>query len=130
MPDFTEISAWSLEEVQAHIDEILPKGWRLEPGEHNGHLWLNVMRPDDEVGWVVEWDSSHFDERALYLNVYGWLLLRKQPPQPRVSPWTPRRGELTQKDITRRVLASAPDPEDLDPKEVLSVYEEARKKRR
>lgn len=129
MPDYAEITAWSLEEARAQANGALPEGWEIRTGQDEGHLWIQVVRPDEKVEWVVEWDSFHFDERTLYLNAFCWLWFREQP-RPSRSVWAPRRGELTRKNVTQRILSSVADPEDLDPAEVRTVYEEARKKGR
>lgn len=126
MPDYADIAAWSVDELRQQLQETLPKGWRIEQGDHGGQLWLRLLQPNGEAAW----DNIHFDARTLLLDAYCWLGLREQPrPTPETSVWGRRRRELTTRDVTRRAL-SIPDPEDLDPNEVRLVYEEAAKKRR
>lgn len=129
MPSYAEMTAWSLDEVRGQLREALPEGWKVERGDDAGHLWLRLLRPEGE-GWAVEWDNYHFDERTLLLDAYCWLWLQTQPQPTRLSNWGRRQGELTSRGVTRRVLSSLPDPEDLDPDEILSVYDEAARKKR
>ena len=130
MPSIQEVTAWSLDEIQEELQKALPKEWKTERGEDEGHLWIRILRPEGD-GWVLEWDNFHFDEKVLLLDAFYWLWFRTQPrPAEGTSVWSRRRGELNQRTVTQRVLASVPDPEDLDPLEVQAVYDEAAKKRR
>jgi len=129
MPDYTEITAWSTEELREQIRKALPSGWRIQQGDDDGHLWFRFLQPKGD-DWAVIWDNYHFDEKTLLLDAYCWLWLRDQPKlTPEESVWAPRRGELTQKGVTRRATA-VPDPEDLDPVEVWAVYEDAARNKR
>lgn len=124
MPDYVEMTAWSLEETRFHLQNVLPKGWKFEQGVDEEYLWARVLQDDG----VVVWDNIHLDERTLLLDAYCWLHFRSQPKLDRSSVWAERRVELTRRGVTQRVM-SVPDPEDLDPEEIRSVYEQARKKR-
>ncbi len=125
MPEYVEMTAWSLDEVRAHLRRVLPSGWKFEQGEAEEFLWAQIL---DENGGAI-WDHVHMDERLLLLDAFCWLYFRPQP-KPENSVWSERRAELTRRGVMQKVLESVPDPEDLNPEEVRSVYGLDRKKRR
>lgn len=124
MFDYIEVTAWSVEEVRSHLNEAIPEGWKFEQGANEEYLWARILREDG----VVVWDLIHLDERTLLLGAYCWLSLRSEPKTRSNSIWSERRKELTRRGVTQRVV-SVPDPEDLDPEEIRSVYELTGQKR-
>lgn len=98
-----------------------------------------LLRPGEsftialDSGWLVGqvtsgtelvWDNLGFDRKILLLDAYGWLWTRDQPPS--TSPiWAVRSKEIARGDVARRATSHLPipDPEDLDPTEVASVYD-------
>jgi hypothetical protein len=111
-----EISSWSLDEIRFHIRELLLKGQRFSVTPTEGG-W--VARIEDTGGTRL-WEHSGWDERILLLDAFGWLWLRQQARPSPDSPWN-RRNPLTQKSLELQ-LPPIPDPEDVDPEEVLAVY--------
>ena len=128
MPAPEEISAWSLEEIRVEIRALLPNGWSLVDDEGEGYWLIRIDRPGEEAP-VVEYEESNADERMALLNVFGWLWMRSLPKPDKMSPWN-RRRELTREGVTTTVSlggSQVPDPGDLDPIEIDSVYQPFRK---
>ena len=120
MPSLEEMSAWSLDDIEAAIHHDLPNGWTYQRGYDPDRAgWATVI---DAEGKVV-WETSQIpDERLLLFNVYGWLLTRTATP--RHPAWARRTGPTPRPVVGQRFLPgiSIPDPEDIDPSEVQSVY--------
>ena len=118
MATLEEMTAWAAEDIAAEIQVLLGKDASLDWGESDGGLWwVHFIREDEEDPYHVE---SGLDERLALLNAYGYLWARSQPETPEGSPWRPRRRELTERGEVR--YPSQPDPEDLDPQIVESMY--------
>jgi hypothetical protein len=117
-----EISAWSLEELEAEIAAALPHDWVHRSITHaNGYWTARFGRPEDS-GVSIELERQGPDKRLVLLDVYGELWLRTVPPAPEGSPWV-RRNEPAASLNLRPVRGShVPDPEDLDPSEVERVH--------
>jgi hypothetical protein len=114
-PTLAEMTAWSVEEIEAAVADKLPPGWRLS-STRIGPLHATIR---DEKGSVV-WTHESLDARLLALDAFGWLLLR-EAPRPEGGPWVPRQHELTQRVVTADAKAFE-DPLDLDPAELDAVY--------
>lgn len=136
-----EMTAWSVGEIQGEIHALLPKGLNFEALPDEGGFWtVSFWRVDEETGdKKVVWVETGPDQRIQLFNAYGWLWSQRRPKPPGHSPWQERRREVGEDQINRAAARRhlprtspggrrAPDPEDLDPDEVRSVYEQARKK--
>lgn len=119
MPTFEEMTLWGPDEIHAQILLLLPKDWRFELLEERLELQLRALFLDAEG--VEVWCNTGPDDRLLLFDAYGWLLTRdrktvnqnwpvreprKHVPVGRVNP----HGE------------PIPDPEDLNPVEIIAVY--------
>jgi hypothetical protein len=131
MPTLEEMTAWSLEEIRGEVKRLLTKGWSFSiVWDQEEQIWFAQIErdPGEDEGPdpVVVWSGFGPDEKILLFNVYGWLWLKIQPKPQGASPWV-RKRELTTVGVTRKALG-IPDPEDVDPEEVLSVYKSVRNK--
>lgn len=118
-----EISAWSVEELEAEIQNALPKGWTLFSQLTEGY-WAFRLQSSGENEPEVHLEKENADRRLGLLDVYGWLWLETTPKPPAGSPWGPRR-ELTVGIVTGHANikgSNVPDPEDLDPAEIARVH--------
>jgi len=120
-----EMTAWSIDEIVAAIYTLVPREWYFDRWDDDHGLHARVVA--NETGEVM-WDDTHADERLLLFNAYGWLWARNQPKLAPDDPWN-RRRELTSAAVSRMAMR-IPDPEDLQPDEIRSVYEQHRKPRR
>lgn len=120
-----DVATWDDERIRVEIAAILPMGWKFEFGAVNNAYWTAIFT--DAEG-VVQWEDSFPASNVVLLNAYGWLRLRGTRP---TAVWS-RRRELTlaevNADALRRARAESPDPLDVDPSEVLSVYQSKRSK--
>lgn len=110
MRPLEEVTAWSLLELQAELEEALPEGCGLEISrspEGEWHVSLPGMR-----------DESGPDLRLLLLDLYTWLFLRCHD-KPGSALWD-RRRETSLVLVT--VGSNIPDPADLDPSQIELVY--------
>lgn len=142
MPTLEEMTAWTAEDIRAEILVALPKGLHFgkKADQESGFWVVEFWRVDPETGTkAVLWTETGADERIMLFNAYGWLWMQKRPKVPDHSPWKARQQELTPGALRERARQQAVrgevasenrkvrDPEDLDPKEVQTVYERARK---
>lgn len=123
MPTLEEVASWTLDQIRAHIHGLLPNGWVFDLQPHTDH-WRASYKSD--AGLEV-WTDKHVDQRIILLNAYGWLWQKRDPKK--VHPaWRPQ--------PTRRLIpvqhpaARVPDPEDLDPSQVQSVYSDPHRHKR
>ena len=120
MPTFEEMSAWGLEDIESAIHHDLPKGCTFQRGYNEDVAgWASISDAEGKIVWETD---NVPDERILLLNVYGWLLSRQT--KARHPAWV-RRFETTPRPVIGPLSlpgVSIPDPEDLDPTEVGSVY--------
>jgi len=123
------MTAWDSLDIQMELKKLLPEGWAFEHLYGADCFWRAlVVDLTDKEKPLVRWEGDNLDERMLLFDAYGWLWMRKYPPEKRQrSPWRPRRSELTKEAVTQQVSTGQkvpPDPEDLDPKEVASIYKD------
>lgn len=115
-----EIIQLPLDEAELAVQAQLPPGFSLifdlTPVE-----WLARLSGPDQR---IVWQASHPDKRILLFDFYGWFLSHTGV-RPKHPAWN-RSGEV---QIAPRHGVKAhqahtqiPDPEDLDPSEILSVY--------
>lgn len=127
MHPFEEMTTWSVEEVESAIKASLKKGgFRFQSGwdEEAGVWFTRFLKPsEDGKEDTVPFEDWGPDRRILAFNALGWLWDQLRPPPPKGSPWV-RRHETTRvwnPRVTYRG-AGAPDPADLNPDEIASVY--------
>lgn len=130
MVSIEEVSAWTLREIQDSVLLLLPKTWKFtyelrDDGLHEAC----ILRPAEKKYEVV-WTDAFSDERLVLLGAYGFLFTRNHKPHLH-SPWV-RRSNPARDAVRRRAFekfgasfGGSPDPEDLNPQEVQSVYEKA-----
>jgi hypothetical protein len=118
-----EMTAWTTEELLEEVLRVTPEGLTFKYDRKDGWFIAQVTNSDAEVLW----SDSHADPRILFFNAFGWLKLRHHKPQ---NPaWTPRTREVNPAAYVPRAStpsANVPDPPDLDPTEVSSVYTQRR----
>ena len=122
MPTPEEVSAWSFDEILAEIQALLPEGSRVTPVSNPDGYWIVTVERDTPEGLEVDLRETRPDRRLAALDVFGQLWLRNAPQPSKDSPWV-RRNELRQAVVPKRTAPHVPDPEDLDPTEVDSVYQ-------
>lgn len=123
MPTLEELTAWSLEEIEAEIRGRLPEGWRLNPvWIETGYWEYSLVRPEGQ-DWKTEWNDQGVDRRILAYNAFAWLWLKDTPTTGRWS----RRQELTTAVVSQHVADRIPDPEDLNPVEIDNLVQKTRK---
>lgn len=115
-----EIALLPLDEAEAVIQAQLPEGFDLTFEILPGEWAARLCGPDQRVVW----QDTHPDRRILLFDFYGWFL-RHTGIRPKHPAWN-RSGEV---QIAARHGVKAhqthtqiPDPEDLNPSEILSVY--------
>lgn len=113
-----EMASWTLEEVRHQIKELLPKGHKFGVRQLEGDEGWEAHYEDAEGN--VLWRRSGLDERVLLLDAFGWLFVQQRSRPAPGSPWN-KRPPVAQQPIEHRPV-EIPDPEDLDPAEVLAVY--------
>jgi hypothetical protein len=127
MPSIEEISAWSVQDILSEIQRLLPEGFRFTEAAKEGWCIASVQQTVAESPEAkVLWSDSGPDRRLLLLNAFGWIWLRGQTPKH--PAWRPRPGGQP----VRRHPApfpKVPDPPDLDPAEIRSVYEKGPKRK-
>lgn len=104
-----ELTAWSLEELTAEVKARLPEGQELILGPNR----VAIKGLDS-----ILWEESGLDVRVLLYSAYAFLTGLPDPSD--ASPWVRRQP----RNVVRRPLPdqSIPDPGDLDPEEIESVY--------
>ena len=122
MPTLEEVASWTLDQIRAQIHQLLPKGWKFDLQQHTDH-WRAFYRTEADV---EVWADRHYDQRIMLLNAWGWLWQQRDPKK--VHPaWRPKPGRQLIPVV--HPASQAPDPEDLDPREVASVYSESDRRR-
>jgi hypothetical protein len=125
MPTFEELRCWTPDEIETAIRLGVPHDIQFACGldREAGAWFVRFWREDAEGKKTILFEDWGFEQRITYLNAYGWMWVRQQPKPSPVSPWA-RRGEVP---IARRKKPpQVPDPEDLNPEEVLAVYAQAK----
>ncbi len=121
MFELGDISTWSIEEARTQVLNLLPEKWHLSVGCDESGFWtVRVTSPDEEGADVLMWKGEALGELGVLLDAFGYLWLRSQPGPELDSPWTRKKSRIPSPCFS--VSDKAPDPEDLDPGEVASVY--------
>lgn len=110
-------STWTEGRLQDEIAQLLPKGTLLVSSLEDTTWVLSLVQ---ELGGSLLWEVEHYDKRLALFEVYGRLWLERESPS---GAWSPRKSRPSLDAVTRRVLSPEPDPGDLDPTEIASVYE-------
>lgn len=110
--------SWTEDRIKTEIQSLLPEGWSFQfRYDEIGYWNSKVLEPNGAVAWEDSFPASN----VLLLNAYGWLALRRSTRQ--VGTWG-RRRDLTLAEVNADALrkSSSPDPADVDPSEIASVY--------
>jgi hypothetical protein len=112
-----EITAWSIDELITEIRVLLPPGVALTVDSQPGYF---VVRLTNAEGSLVQ-EEVNPDQRLALLNIFGCLW--STPSVSDDSPWR-RRREFPRRPIDMANRQDVPDPEDLNPDEVQSLYKQ------
>jgi hypothetical protein len=109
---------WDRPRLETEIEAALPHGWQMSVETDEDGFTLCVLSEGEEARWT----STPRPAVLLALfDAYGWLALRGEPDRP--SAWVRRREvTLSEVQIDAKRRAAVPDPSDLDPGELDSVY--------
>lgn len=114
-----EMTTWSPEDIEVEIRKLLPPEWTFSTKLKDGWFGATILS-----GLETLWTDWHADRRTLFLNAFGWLWVREQ--KPRHPAWKRRTGEvrpvIMEGLVTLPGAEDVPDPEDLDPEVLASVY--------
>lgn len=122
-----EASTWDEERIQQEIAIRLNPGWGFK-----------IDASEDETEWVVTitdeqnievWRGSELTAQLVLLTALGWLENSKHKI-PEGSLWVRRQGELNPQrvhDVVYSKILVPGDPPDLDPDELDSLVNPARK---
>jgi hypothetical protein len=121
LPSLEEMTAWGTDETLAEVYVILPTGWKFNLNVSGDYPVAEIV---DEQG-EVKWEDGSSDLKMLLFHAYGWLrnLLPRSAPHPEWG--TRRRDDYRIPCVGKVGLANAPsvpDPADLDPDEIATMY--------
>jgi hypothetical protein len=120
MATIEEMTAWTLEEIQAEIRAALPEKWRFEFLTEDGQWRTRFLGVEGECLW---W-RTYLEPRVLLLDAYGWLWRQQHRQLPTNPAWIPRdRRKLVPVGKVGLQGVTVPDPEDLNPDEIDAVYQ-------
>jgi hypothetical protein len=109
-----ETYTWTAEDALDRLKKSVPEGWRVVHRVDAGWHRITLVNDEGEEQWVRE----QADAKILFLDALGWLRVKYHKTTH--PAWRPRDQEVP---LCRPpVGVSAPDPADLDPDEVASVY--------
>jgi hypothetical protein len=114
---------WTESRLQDEVSQLLPSGCSLVTVMEDSTWVLRLVQEVLVSGNLREnvlWEVEHFDKRQALFEAYGRLWLG---PHPSSGTWSPTKPRPTPETVTRFVVSPEPDPEDLDPSEIASVYE-------
>lgn len=121
---------WDVDRTLDEIQALLPPGWAFRFEPHLRGFWVAEFYDKSKA---LLWEDANPAANLLLFDAYGWI---KERVQPRKTPgpgsnWV-RRRELTVQQVSAEALQRSrlPDPPDLDPNEVASVYDSHRHKPR
>lgn len=113
-----ETTTWTAQDAYERLKGSLPREWVLKHETQDG--WHRALIFDGEGN--QKWAGEQADPKILFLDALGWWRLQTHQVQNPV--WRPRTQEVT---LQRPPLKEEiPDPLDLDPNEVESVYKTSR----
>jgi len=108
-------------EILEEVQSSLPEGWVCDYRMVDGWFKFSLFE-----GEKLRWEETNPDPRYLLLNAFGWLLSRGYKSTH--PAWSPRTHEVDPNKTrihprtAKQPTISVPDPEDLDPNEIASVY--------
>jgi hypothetical protein len=121
-PTLEEIAHWSIDDINAQVLGLLPKGVKFDLETHPDRWRVSFKQ---EADGRELWFHEHWDMRTLMLSAFAWLWQQQNPT--RVHPaWVPRAPRIL-RPIHPGV--GIPNPEDLDPAHIQSVYDGYARKR-
>ena len=109
-----EITAWSVDELSTEIRVLLPPDIEFVLNFQEGYFVASLV---NKLDGTRIFEEAHPDQRLVLLNTFGHLWSR--PSVSTNTPWC-RKGEIPRKVV--QTTCSLPDPEDLDPSEIQSLY--------
>jgi len=111
---------WSEDRTKEEISLLLPKGWVFRFDRNEIGYWETSFLDETNTS---KWSALSLAPNIALFNAYGWIALQRVPRGQGV--WGPRR-DLTLQGVNAEALrkVSVPDPEDLDPVEIASVYDD------
>lgn len=115
-----ETLTWTAEDAHERLQAVVPAGWSVERSEEAG--WHRVALLD--AAGVEQWAGEHPDPKFIALDALGWLRLRDH--RVKNPAWKPREAEVPLFREPGVVQSPVPDPPDLDPDEVATVYRTTR----
>jgi len=116
-----DAASWVEERIQEELEGQLPPGWSVTLTKDPATLmwWVTVFEGEDE-----RWKGDAAAPNTVLLHALGWAMTRLSKSD-EAGPWAPRRREITKDrlhELAYRVSSPDPEPEDVDPEEVASVY--------
>lgn len=123
---FEEIAHWTIDDINAQILRLLPKGWKFDLQTHPTH-WRAAYKSENDA---EVWAEEHYALRILMLSAFAWLWQMVNPS--RVHPaWNPAaKPALIPVPVQHSTAQRAvPDPADLNPEHIRSVYSAHARKR-
>lgn len=139
MATIEEMMGWTPQEIEAAIRSSLPPGVQFDCGfdQAAGTWFVRFWREQKkEAGAerVVLYEDWGIEQRITYFNAYGWVWARQRPKPPAHSPWVRHQDKVNPQSVRKAAqtvqqrvpFVRAPDPADLDPKEIQSVYADLR----
>ena len=115
-----EMALWDAEAVHGAILADIPADWQFATNQTNGWHDAKILDGDGNVCW----QETMADQLLLLLSAYSWLHLRNHKTQH--PAWKPRTREVRPLETLAGRASHpnivVPDPEDLDPDEVRTVY--------
>lgn len=118
-------SQWTEERLQEEITSRLSNGTYLTTDFENSVWVLRLIREEQELDRSREdvvWTVEHFDKKYALFEAY-----KRLAPRPAVAHdiWSPNKPRPTPETVTRSVVSKEPDPEDVDPEWIASVYDKS-----
>lgn len=119
MVDAREMHTWSDDRIEAEIEHLLEDFPTKLVFHIGGETYWDVWF-EQEADPKILWRGGHLDRRLALFEAYGylWLQMNKAP----TGVWAPPANRPTVREVSQHVAERYSDPEDLDPKEVASVY--------
>jgi hypothetical protein len=114
------MTGWSIDELREELKALLPKSWQFVIQAERSGFWVVRFEELRESGPEMVWEALEVDERRALFEAYGYLWMKQRPFRELDATWVRRRPMMSPPQSS--VSDSSPDPEDIDPEEVESVY--------
>ena len=121
-----EVTTWDEERVKDEVTLRLEPGWVFKFGPSENQMFWEVTITSEEV---EIWSGEGLTAQLVLLDALGWLENRKYKAS-EGSLWVRRRGDLNAERVHEIAYSKSygiPDPPHLDPDEIDSVVQAARK---